>query len=71
MRVNMGSKTHRARLHFCGRIEENRHIKVGDKRMRISKDSSRVLTPPPLMGFITKDKKENPRSSREKKKHSM
>ena len=67
MRVNMGSKMHRARLHCYGRIEEKSHIKVGDKRMRMSKDRSRVLTPPPLMGFITKDKKENPRSSRERK----
>lgn len=36
--------------------------------MRMSKDSTKVLTHPPLMCFITKDKKENPRSSREKKK---
>ena len=58
---------HRPRLHFCGRIEEKSHIKVGDKMMTMSKDSTKGLTPPPLMCFITKDKKENPRSSREKK----
>lgn len=50
----MGGKMHRPRLHFCGRIEEKSHIKVGDKRMRMSKDSTKVLTPPPLMWFITK-----------------
>ena len=64
----MGNKMHRARLHFYGRIEEKSHIKVGDKRMRMSKDSSRVLTPPPLTGFITKERESQEQQREEKKK---
>ena len=56
----MGNKMHTVRLHFWRRTEEKSHIKVENKRMRMSKDGSKMLAPPPLMWFTTKDEKENP-----------